>query len=393
MSKTQWLRRSQKVEAKGIVHGVGGTLIQHAKEHRLHGDVREGDVVFYYTTCGWMMWNWLISTLQIGATAVLYEGSPFHPSPLALWELAARENVTHFGTSAKYLNSCRQAGIQPRELGLNALRVIFSTGSPLHAPEFDWVYQSVKKTVLLSSISGGTDIISCFLLGNPILPVFRGEIQCLGLGMDVGCEDENGLTGTGRAGELICRNPFPSMPLGFWNDPGGLRYRESYFKNGGSIWYHGDQILITGSQGQKGGIVVLGRSDTTLNPGGVRIGTAEIYRAVEGMTSVEDCLAVGVMFDDEEKVALFVRLAADVEWNEDLKNQIRKKIRHEATPRHVPEVIFPVDAIPYTRNGKKMELALRDLFRGREPENLNSMANPECLDQYRRLREAVITGI
>ena len=368
---------------KCIVHGAGGTLLQHAKELLLHCDLRREDTIMYFTTCGWMMWNWLVSSLFVGATIVLYDGSPTHPDFTRLWALAENLKVSHFGTSPKFLGSCRSQNLQPsQDFDLSNLRVLLSTGAPLLPEDFDWVYQQVKTDVQLSSISGGTDIISCFMLGNPTIPVVRGEIQCLGLGMDVVARNDEGQAVLGEKGELVCRTPFPSMPVSFWNDAHDQRYQDAYFEHGPNAWHHGDYIELTGSQGSCGGIVVHGRSDATLNPGGVRIGTAEIYRIVETMPEVQDSIVVGQPWEGDVRVVLFVQLATHTSWSEQLSAKIRQNIREGATPRHVPAVVAPVPAIPYTISGKKVELAVRQILEGKTPKNLAALANPEALDAF-----------
>ncbi|HET6344820.1 MAG TPA: acetoacetate--CoA ligase, partial [Myxococcota bacterium] len=367
---------------KCIVHGAGGTLLQHTKEHLLHGDLRPADNLVYFTTCGWMMWNWLASALFTGCTVTLFDGSPTHPTPTRMWELVATEGITHFGTSAKFLASCRDK-MRPRDLGLHRLRVIMSTGSPLLPEDFDWVYRDVATDVQLSSISGGTDIISCFVLGAPTLPVFRGEIQCLGLGMDVVAMDETDTPRIGEKGELVCRKPFPSMPVAFLDDPDGEKYRRAYFDRIAGMWCHGDFIAVTGSQGSAGGVVVYGRSDATLKPGGVRIGTAEIYRLVETLPEVEDSIVIGQPWEGDVRVVLFVKPAAGVTFDADLATRIKAAIRAGATPRHVPALVLPVDKIPYTRSGKKMELAVLEVVCGREPKNKEAMQDASALAAFR----------
>ena len=370
---------------KCIVHGAGGTLLQHLKEHLLHTDLRRPDRLFYFTTCGWMMWNWLVSGLATGATLLLYEGSPFHPDPGVLWRMAADEHVTIFGTSAKYLASLEKSGYRPRqEVDLHALRTVLSTGSPLAPEGFEFVYRDVKPEVLLASIAGGTDIVSCFCLGNPTLPVYRGEIQCLGLGMDVSIVDASGAPlPVGEKGELCCARPFPSMPLGFWNDPDGLRYRAAYFERFPGLWHHGDYAAITAH----GGVVIHGRSDAVLNPGGVRIGTAEIYRQVETLPEVLESICIGQDWDDDVRVVLFVRLRDGVELDEALQRRIRDTIRRNTTPRHVPAKIVRVADIPRTLSGKIVELAVRNVVQGLPVTNTDALANPQALELFRNLPE------
>jgi acetoacetyl-CoA synthetase len=364
------------------VHGAGGTLLQHVKEHVLHSDLRADDNLIYFTTCGWMMWNWLVSALFTGCTVTLFDGSPTHPTATRLWELVRDEGITHFGTSAKFLASCRDK-MRPRDLGLDTLRVIMSTGSPLSPEDYDWVYRDVATDVQLSSISGGTDIISCFVLGSPTLPVYRGEIQCIGLGMDVVAMDEAQTPRIGEKGELACRKPFPSMPVSFLNDPDGDKYRKAYFDSIPGVWCHGDFIAVTGTQGSAGGVVVYGRSDATLKPGGVRIGTAEIYRLVETLPEIEDSIVIGQPWQGDVRVVLFVKPAAGVRFDEALGARIKATIRAGATPRHVPALVRPVDKIPYTRSGKKMELAVLEVVCGREPKNKEAMQDPDALTPYR----------
>jgi acetoacetyl-CoA synthetase len=373
---------------KCIVHGAGGTLLQHRKEHLLHADLRRTDRLFYFTTCGWMMWNWLASGLACGATLVLYDGSPFHPDPGALWRLAADERVTVFGTSAKYLASLEKSGYRPAaEVDLHALRTVLSTGSPLSPEGFDFVYRDIRSDVLLGSISGGTDIVSCFCLSNPNLPVYRGEIQCLGLGMDVRILDAAGRElPAGEKGELTCATPFPSMPVGFWNDPDGARYRAAYFERFPGRWHHGDYAAIT----EHGGVVIYGRSDAVLNPGGVRIGTAEIYRQVETLPEIVESLCIGQDWDNDVRVVLFVRLREGVTLDDALQKRIRDTVRANTTPRHVPARIVAVGDIPRTLSGKIVELAVRNVVHGRPVENTDALANPQALEQFRNRPELAV---
>ena len=369
---------------KSIVHGAGGTLIQHLKELRLHTDLRQNDTIFYFTTCGWMMWNWLVSSLAVGATVVLYDGSPFHPNQNAMWQMAQDLGITVFGTGAKFIDSCRVAGLTPgKDFDLSPLRAILSTGSPLVEENFDYVYKDIKKDVLLASISGGTDIVSCFALGNPAQPVYRGELQCRGLGMDVHSYDDSGERVIGEQGELVCTSPFPSMPIYFWNDPHGEKYRNAYFSVFPGVWSHGDYITVN----DHGGMKIFGRSDATLNPGGVRIGTAEIYRVVEAMPEVADSLVVGQKWEDDERVILFVKLNEGSKLTKEFIERIRKSIRSECSPRHVPSVVLPTKDVPYTINGKKVEIAVKKIIRGDEVLNRDALANPESLDLYRHLPE------
>ncbi len=370
---------------KCIVHGAGGPLLQHVKEHRLHCDIRPDDRVFYFTTCGWMMWNWLASVLASQATVLLYDGSPFHPRPGVLFDLAEEEGMTLFGTSAKYLDALHKSGFAPRQThDLSRLRTMASTGSPLAAETFDYVYGGIKEDLHLASISGGTDIVSCFVLGDPTRPVHRGEIQGPGLGMAI---DVFGTDGKplrpGKKGELVCTRPFPSMPIGFWDDPDGARYRAAYFERFPGVWHHGDFIEWTDA----GGFVIHGRSDTTLNPGGVRIGTAEIYRQVESFDEIAESIVVGQDFQGDQRIVLFVVLTDGTPLDETLKEKIRVLIRNACTPRHVPAKIIAVGAIPRTRSGKITELAVRDVLHGRDVKNIEALANPEALDLYRNLPE------
>jgi acetoacetyl-CoA synthetase len=367
---------------KCMVHGAGGTLLQHLKEHRLHCDLRAGEKLFYFTTCGWMMWNWLVSGLASGATVMLYDGHPLQPRH-ALWDYAADERIAVFGTSARWLAACEKQGLEPGTThDLAALRAVLSTGSPLSPESFDWVYGAVKSDLQLSSISGGTDIISCFALGSPVHPVRRGELQVRGLGMAVEVWDDAGRPLVGGKGELVCTRPFPSMPTGFWSDPDGERYRSAYFDRFPGVWCHGDFAELT----PHGGMVIHGRSDAVLNPGGVRIGTAEIYRVVEQFPEVLESLLVGLERNGDVAIALFVKLAPGRELDRALKEAIRDRIRAEKTPRHVPAVIRQVPDIPRTISGKITELAVRDVLHGRDVKNRDALANPEALDHFAALR-------
>ena len=364
---------------KCIVHGAGGTLLQHVKELALHSDVKRGERLLYFTTCGWMMWNWQVSALARGATLALYDGSPFHPDGNALFDYVAEEGIEIFGTSAKYIDAVKKAGLAPaRTHDLSKLKAILSTGSPLVPESFDFVYESIRRDVCLSSISGGTDIISCFVVGNPAAPVHRGEIQCLGLGLDVHAFDDAGRSVVGEKGELVCTRAFPSMPVGFWNDPDGRKYHDAYFARFDNVWCHGDYVEIT----ERGGVVIYGRSDAVLNPGGVRIGTAEIYRQVEQLDEVREALVIGQQWDGDVRVVLFVILREGAELDEALEAGIRSHIRANATPRHVPARIVQVTDIPRTRSGKITELAVRDVVHGRAVKNKEALANPEALDQF-----------
>ncbi len=365
---------------KCIVHGAGGTLLQHLKEHGLHTDLAAEDTLFYFTTCGWMMWNWLVSGLAHGATLVLFDGSPFAPQPEFLWDVADEENISVFGTSAKYLAALEKACVKPRESHqLESLRSILTTGSVLPPESFDYVYRDIKKDVCLSSISGGTDIISCFALGCPILPVYRGELQCRGLGLAVNVYNEDGQPVSGEKGELVCENSFPCMPVGFWNDDDGKRYFNAYFARFNNTWAHGDFAELT----EHDGVIIYGRSDAVLNPGGVRIGTAEIYRQVEKVDAVLESIAVGQQYEDDERVILFVKLRDGITLDDELRQQIKKTIRANATPRHVPAIILQVRDIPRTISGKIVELAVRNVIHGEPVKNTDALANPEALDEFR----------
>ena len=373
---------------KCIVHGAGGTLLQHLKEHQLHGDVREGDRLFYFTTCGWMMWNWLATGLASGATLLLFDGSPFALDGRILFDFAQAERMTHFGTSAKYIDALAKTDLIPKDhFDLSPLRAIFSTGSPLSAEGFDFVYQSIKPDVQLSSISGGTDIISCFVLGSPILPVWRGEIQCRGLGMAVDVFDDEGRPVVGEKGELVCTQPFPSMPLCFWNDEDGAKYRAAYFERFSDVWCHGDFCEIT----EHGGLIIHGRSDATLNPGGVRIGTAEIYRQVERLPEIMESLVIAQNWPPESlgdvRIVLFVRLREGVKLDEPLIVRIKSTIREHTTPRHVPAKILAVADIPRTKSGKLVELAVRNVVHGQPVKNVEALLNPEALEYFRDRQE------
>jgi len=369
---------------KCIVHGVGGTLLQHVKELGLHTDLGPDDTLFYYTTCGWMMWNWLISGLALGATLVLYDGSPFHPEPARLIDLIDAEDISIFGTSAKFIAALEKAGVRPRESHkLSSLKVILSTGSPLAHESFEYVYRDVKRDLCLSSISGGTDIVSCFALGNPTLPVRRGELQCKGLGMDVQVWNDNGQAVTGEKGELVCARHFPSMPVGFWNDADGEKFRAAYFATFPGVWAHGDYAEETAH----GGLVIHGRSDAVLNPGGVRIGTAEIYRQVEKVPQVLESIVIGQDWQGDVRVVLFVRLRDGVTLDDTLREEIRRVIRANTTPRHVPAKIIQVADIPRTLSGKIVELAVRNVVHGSPVKNTDALANPQALELYRSLAE------
>ncbi len=369
---------------KCIVHGAGGTLIQHMKEHLLHCDIKPDDRVFYFTTCGWMMWNWLVSALACQATLLLYEGSPFHPDGNVLFDFADAEGMTLFGTSAKFIDAVNKAGLEPAKTHeLANVRTMTSTGSPLAPESFDFVYGKIKKDLHLASISGGTDIISCFVLGDPTGPVRRGEIQARGLGMAVEVFDEDANPVRGEKGELVCTAPFPSMPVCFWNDPGDEKYRAAYFEKFPNVWCHGDYVELT----EQGGIIIYGRSDATLNPGGVRIGTAEIYRQVEQLDEVVESIVIGQEWDGDVRVVLFVVLREGLALKEELIARIKARIRTNCSPRHVPAKVVRVADIPRTKSGKITELAVRDVVHGREVENIDALANPEALEFYRDLAE------
>ena len=368
---------------KSIVHSVGGTLIQHLKELKYHVNLTVNDKIFYYTTCGWMMWNWLISSLAFGSTIVLYDGNPFYPKKDYLLDLMSKNKLTIFGTSAKYISYLKSNNIKPNKVAkFNSLKMVLSTGSPLTDDLFDFIYKNWKKDIILSSISGGTDIVSCFALGNPALPVYKGELQCLGLGMSVKSYDSKGKHRINCKGELVCDKPFPSMPIYFWNDKSGIKYQEAYFDNYPNIWTHGDYILIN----EHGGVKIFGRSDTTLNPGGVRIGTSEIYQVVDSIDFIEDSLAIGQHWNNDERIILFVLLKGNkISLTGNNYNYINQKISNDCSPRHVPSLIIVVKDIPYTLNGKKVELAVKDVIHGNEPKNISSLANPESLDQFRNI--------
>jgi acetoacetyl-CoA synthetase len=376
---------------KCIVHGAGGTLLQHLKEHVLHVDIKRDDRMFYFTTCGWMMWNWLASGLAAGCAILLYDGSPFVRSGNILFDFADASGMTIFGTSAKFIDSLAKTGLKPAQTHkLDRLRVMLSTGSPLAPEGFDYVYRHVKRDINLASISGGTDIISTFVLGNPLLPVWRGEIQCRGLGMKVEVFDENGNALRGRKGELVCTAPFPSMPVGFWNDPDGTKYRAAYFGKYPGVWCHGDYVELTGHDG----MIIYGRSDAVLNPGGVRIGTAEIYRQVEQLDEVAESLVIGQDWPPEKpgdvRIVLFVRLRDGLTLDRALTDKIRQHIRGNSTPRHVPAKIVQVTDIPRTQSGKIVELAVRNVVHGRPVKNIEALANPEALELFRGRPELAV---
>jgi acetoacetyl-CoA synthetase len=367
---------------KCIVHGSGGTLLQHYKELSLHTNLKRHDVITYYTTCGWMMWNWLISSLMVGAAIYLYEGNPAYPNASTLWKMVDKEGITIFGTSPKFLKHCQNSGLTPKNLfKLDSLKTILSTSSPLTEEQFEWVYKNVKQEIQLSSISGGTDIISCFMLGNPLLPVYAGEIQCRGLGMKVEAFDEKGKSVINEKGELVCTAPFPSMPVYFWNDPDGSKYKSAYFEDFPGVWKHGDYIMIT----DKGGVIVYGRSDSTLNPGGIRIGTAEIYRIIESLEEITDSIVIGQKWKEDIRIILFVVLKEGNTLTKELIEKIKTSIRNSATPRHVPAKIVEIKDIPRTINGKKVEIAVTKLINGEKIKNKEVLANPESLKQFENI--------
>ncbi|MDB5526173.1 MAG: acetoacetate--CoA ligase [Rhizobium sp.] len=364
---------------KCIVHSAGGTLLQHLKEHRFHCDLREADKLFYFTTCGWMMWNWLVSGLASGATLCLFDGSPFAPDGNVLWNYAQEERFAVFGTSAKYIDAVRKGGIEPmKSHDLTTLRLITSTGSPLSPEGFSFVYEGIKADVQLASISGGTDIVSCFVLGNPVKPVWKGEIQGPGLGLAMDVWDDDGKSVRGEKGELVCTKAFPSMPVGFWNDSDGAKYKAAYFERFDNIWCHGDFAEWT----EHGGLIIHGRSDATLNPGGVRIGTAEIYNQVEQLEEVAEAICIGQDWDDDVRVILFVRLAPGLTLDADLEKKIKTRIRVGASPRHVPAKVIQVADIPRTKSGKIVELAVREVVHNRPVKNKEALANPEALELF-----------
>jgi len=367
---------------KCIVHGAGGTLLQHLKEQRLHCDIKPGDRAFYFTTCGWMMWNWLVTFLASEATVILYDGSPSYPGPEVLFDYADAAGINLFGTSAKFIDALGNTGLKPMEThDLSSIRTITSTGSPLVPEGFDYVYENVKRDVCLASIAGGTDIVGCFVGGNPTLPVWRGEIQCKLTGMATDVFDDQGNSVIGEKGELVCTKPFPSMPVGFWADPEGMRYHDAYFTRFENIWHHGDFVELT----ELGGMIIFGRSDATLNPGGVRIGTAEIYRQVEQFEEVVEAICIGQEWDDDTRVVLFVILRDGCVLDDELTQRIRRRVRENCSPRHMPARVVQVVDIPRTKSGKITELAVRDIVHGREVKNQEALANPEALELYRDL--------
>ncbi len=369
---------------KCMVHGAGGTLIEHLKEHILHTDLTRDDVLFYQTTCGWMMWNWLVSGLAVGATLALFDGAPFARDGRIVFDLVAEEKVTIFGTNAKFLAAVEKEGLKPREThDLSRVKTILSTGSPLLPESYDFVYRDVAPHACLSSIAGGTDIIGCFVLGSPLLPVYRGEIQTRSLGLKVEVFDENGRSVVGEKGELVCTAPFPSMPVGFWNDPDGAKYRKAYFERFPGVWHHGDYVELT----PRGGMVMFGRSDAVLNPGGIRIGTAEIYNQIEKLPEITESLVIGQEWDNDVRIVLFVRLQPGTELTDTLRDTIRATIRSNTSAFHVPKKIIAVSDIPRTRSGKIVELAVREVVHGRPVKNIEALANPEALELFRGLSE------
>jgi len=364
---------------KCMVQSAGGVLIHQLKELILHTDLKRTDSIFYFTTCGWMMWNWLTTSLAVGATLVLYDGNPFHPGPDALWRMAQEEKITVFGTSAGYIAALKGAGVKPRrQFDLSPLKALLSTGSPLSKEDFHFIYEEIKGDMQLASISGGSDLNGCFALGNPMGAVYEGELQCRGLGMKVFAYDEHGKPVVGQQGELVCAAPFPSMPIYFWDDPDGAKYRAAYFERFPNVWTHGDFIEVT----ERGGLIMYGRSDATLNPGGVRIGTAEIYRIIEQINEIEDSVVVGQNWKNDIRVILFVKMHEGCVLDEALKDTIKKKIRVGASPRHVPARIVTVPDIPYTLNMKKVELAVRKVIHGQEVKNKDALKNPDALDYF-----------
>jgi acetoacetyl-CoA synthetase len=370
---------------KSIVHGAAGTLVKHLSEHQLHADIQPGSTVFWFTTCGWMMWNWLVSALASESTVVCYDGSPAYPDHSVLWRLAERHAITHFGVSPKLLAIHAKAEASPAELAdLSSIRALMCTGSPLAPEQYDWAYAHVKRDMHLANVSGGTDLIGCFVASVPTLPVRRGEIQARALGMAVEAWDGPNQPVIGRPGELVCTKPFPSMPIGFWNDPDGSAYRAAYFEEHPGVWTHGDYVEIR----EHGGVVIYGRSDTTLNPGGVRIGTAEIYRAIEHLPEVVDSIVVARPVEGDQEIVLFVKVAEGVTVDDDFVERLRSEIRSATSPRHVPKHVFSVSDVPYTLSGKKVEKAVGKLLAGEPVDNRDALANPEVLDEYARLFEA-----
>ena len=368
---------------KCMVQSGGGILVHHLKELVLHTDLKREDTIFYFTTCSWMMWNWLVSSLAVGATLVLFDGNPFHPDPGALWEMAQEEKITIFGTSAGYIAALQNAGVKPgKTYDLSPLKAVLSTGSPLSIEGFEYIYREVKTDLQLASIAGGTDLNGCFALGNPMGPVYAGELQCRGLAMKVLAFDENGKSVINQQGELVCAAPFPSMPIYFWDDPNTKKYHDAYFNVYPNIWRHGDYIVIT----ERGGVIMYGRSDATLNPGGVRIGTAEIYRQVDLLEEIEDCVVVGQNWKNDVRVILFVKMTEGHELTDEIVAKIKNTIRNNASPRHVPALILPVPDIPYTHNMKKVELAVKKVIHSQPVHNKNSLSNPDALDFFANIK-------
>jgi len=369
---------------KCMVQSAGGVLLHQLKELLLHTDLKREDTIFYFTTCGWMMWNWLTTSLAVGATLVLYDGNPFHPGPEALWQMAQDEKITVFGTSAGYIAALKNAGLKPgRQFDLTPLKALLSTGSPLSKDDFHFIYDEVKSDLQLASISGGSDLNGCFALGNPMGPVYEGELQCRGLGMKVFAYDENGSPVVGKQGELVCTAPFPSMPIYFWDDENGRKYQSAYFERFPGIWTHGDFVEVT----ERGGLIMYGRSDATLNPGGVRIGTAEIYRIMEQLEEIEDSVVVGQEWQNDIRVILFVKMKPGFDLTDELRDKIKKNIRMNASPRHVPAKIIAAPDIPYTLNMKKVELAVQKMIHGREVKNRDALKDPEALDFFAGILE------
>ena len=369
---------------KCMVQSAGGVLLHQMKELLLHTDLKRDDTIFYFTTCGWMMWNWLTASLAVGATLVLYDGNPFYPGPDALWRMAQDEKITVFGTSAGYIAALKNAGVKPgRQFNLSPLKALLSTGSPLSKEDFRFIYQEIKEDLQLASISGGSDLNGCFALGNPMGPVYEGELQCRGLGMKVFAYDDNGSPVIGRQGELVCAAPFPSMPIYFWDDPDGKKYQAAYFEGFPGVWTHGDFIEVT----ERGGLIIYGRSDATLNPGGVRIGTAEIYRIIEQMAEIADSVVVAQEWQGDNRVILFVKMQSGCELTDELRQKIKDNIRQQASPRHVPAKVIAVPDIPYTLNMKKVELAVQKMIHGREVKNKDALKNPQALDFFADIKE------
>ena len=369
---------------KCMVQSAGGILIHHLKELVLHSDLKREDTIFYFTTCGWMMWNWLVSSLAVGATLVLFDGNPFYPDPGALWKMAQDEKITIFGTSAGYIAALQNADVKPgKTYDLTPLKAVLSTGSPLSIESFEYIYREIKEDIQLASIAGGTDLNGCFALGNPMGPVYSGELQCRGLAMKVMAFDENGKSVIDEQGELVCAAPFPSMPIYFWDDPDGEKYHQAYFNVYPNIWRHGDYISVT----ERGGVIMYGRSDATLNPGGVRIGTAEIYRQMDRITEVNDCIVVGQAWKNDVRVVLFVQMNEGCELTDDIIDKIKNYIRANASPRHVPALILSIQDVPYTHNMKKVELAVKKVIHSQPVLNKDALKNPEALDYYANIKE------